>query len=56
MSEKRLRRIFIGLSVIGTGIGLMAVGRSYMSGDIYRGTEEMYGTKQIKKYIYVFLL
>lgn len=41
--SKRLRRIFYTLSAGGTLVGLLAVTRSYMSGQVYPGKEEMFG-------------
>ena len=39
----RFRKYFFATSAAGTVLGVMAVVRSYMSGDPYEGKEEMYG-------------
>jgi hypothetical protein len=38
-----MRKIFYALSAGGTLVGLLAVTRSYMGGDMYVGTDEMFG-------------
>ena len=43
MRPNRLKKYFYALSFVGTTIGGMAVCRSYLSGDLYQGKEEMYG-------------
>jgi len=39
----RFRKYFYLFSGVGTVIGAMALGRSYMSGEMYEGKEELYG-------------
>lgn len=39
----KLKKYIYIMSFVGTGIGVMAVARSYMSGNFYQGNEELFG-------------
>lgn len=39
----KFRKYAYFMSFVGTAVGALAVARSYMSGDMYLGTEELYG-------------
>jgi FlaA1/EpsC-like NDP-sugar epimerase len=39
----RLQKIYLSLTGTGALVGALALSRSYLSGDKYRGKEEMYG-------------
>jgi hypothetical protein len=43
----KFRKYAYALSFCGTAIGCLAVTRSFLSGEIYSGTEELYGKTAI---------
>ncbi len=40
---ERLTRLYYLLSAVGLGVGTLALGRSYLGGDKYRGEETLFG-------------
>jgi hypothetical protein len=43
MNSSRFKKYFYMFSALGTALGTMAVARSYLSGEMYEGKEELYG-------------
>ena len=39
----RLNKMYYLLSALGLGVGTLALSRSYLSGDKYRGEEKLFG-------------